>query len=323
MEVCAQQQQMQTMQGMLVEMQALVRTALARGDSHEPRFKERREMAPLYESYSPRLRAKTVGTSTSNLPVPPIELKGVSAAVGTSTTSLANETSQEVATLERSGETVDPRTSWSGTVQLGSSVSSLRSCEARVQRPQSSPERTPSASVDLPNHSDHGSQHRSEQGSQVGSLVGSQIGSRAASQLRSQPEDAAPTHRPVPATEGRGDSDAETVRATPSRVPRSESSVSSAETERLRLSPDARAAHRPDVPRIDATILSYPSLTDRSDWGGTAAATPRLRKPGEPTPRSTRWSADDNYEEDDETLRILRKYVSSGRRDAAESPQVR
>jgi hypothetical protein len=96
-------------------------------------------------------------------------------------------------------------------------------------------------------------------------------------------------------------------------VPRSESSVSSAGTERLRLSPVARAAHRADVPRIDATILSYPSLTDRSvDWGGTVGATPRLRKPGEPTPRSTRWSAEDVYGEDDETLRILRKYVSSG-----------
>jgi hypothetical protein len=270
-------------------------------------------MSPLYESSSPRPRAKAVGTSTTSLPVPPIELKAVQAAVGTSTTSLAHETvhetTQEAVTLERSVGTVDPRTSWSGTVQLGSSVSSLRSCDPSQQRPQSSPERTPSASAELSNRSQLGPSLRA---------------SRSGSQRSNQPEEAAPTQRRAPPLDGRGDSDAETVRAAPG-IARSESSVSSAETERLRLSPDARAAHRADVPRIDATILSYPSLTDRSDWGGTAITTPRLRKPGEPTPRSSRLTAEDDFEEDDETLRILRKYVShsTGRRDAPDAAQVR
>jgi hypothetical protein len=275
----------------------------------------------LFENVSPRPRAKNVSTSTSSLPVPPIQLKAVQAAVATSTSSLA-QTMQEAPTLERSVATVDPRCSWSGTVQLGSSVASLRSSEARAQESQISPERTPSASADLQN-----GQLGSRLSIQSSMLSGSQPRSRSGrerqgSHVNSEPEVASATDRPVPPPEGRGDSDAETVRAAPG-VPRSESSVSSVETERLRLSPEARAGHRSDVPRIDATILSYPSLTDRSDWGGTASSTPRLRKPGESTPRASRWTAEDDYQEDDETLRILRKYVSNGQRGTSNVAKVR
>jgi len=112
----------------------------------------------------------------------------------------------------------------------------------------------------------------------------------------------------------------DTEKAKPA-VPVSDSSSSvtaeSAETERL---PSTALSVRPaptrdDVPRIVDLAPASPPLTERSEWSRAAAAEERrwLLRPGEEgrtAADAPAWSVDGGESDDEETRRILRKYLA-------------